>query len=279
MVSKKESYLKKHTQTIIILVLYLFYVYPILVPFSPPIVIGEKAQSFYDLVESLPDEPTVLMTYDYGAVSYPYFQGFQEAFMKHIYQKGGTVILVSFGAAGPMMYKMMQKSFASVWDTKTYGEDYVFLGFVPGGETGVASFMADIRETIALDFEGNPIDSLPIMENVNMATDFDLVVNCETSTTIGDGFVRQVASAYGVKLALVGPGGPTWEPYYPEQIQGNLYPLPQAPAEDEKTLGMPGNASSQIGLLFTGSLFYLLIIFAGNVIPRIGKRSENGNTD
>lgn len=279
MVSHKASYLNKHSTTIIIVVLYLFYVFPILFPFSPPIIVGEKAQSFYDLVESLPDEPIILMAYDYGAVSYPMFQGFQEAFMKHIYQKDGNVILVAFGAAGPMMYKMMQKTFAPVWDKKTYGEDYVFLGYIPGGETGVASFMTDIRKTITTDFEGNPIDTLPIMENVNMATDFDLVVDCETSTTIGDGFVRQVSSAYGVKLALVGTGGPTWEPYYPEQIQGNLYPLPGAPAEYEKLLGAPGNASSQIGVLFTGSLFYLIIILCGNVIPRIGKVFGNGNTD
>jgi hypothetical protein len=214
---------KKNLDVIIIALMYLFWIYPVINPFAPPIKVGEKAETFHNVVESLPDEPLVLMCYDYSAVSKPLFRGMEEAFMRHIFDKNGRIVMVAFSLQGPMMYRGTLETFKDVLNQKTYGEDYVFLGFIAGGETGLTSFLANIRNTVSEDFGGAPIDTIPIMENVNSADDFDLIMDFETDTTLGDGFVRQVSAVYGTKLGIACSGGGTYEPYYPDQLQGLLY--------------------------------------------------------
>jgi len=271
MSQRSKWFTQEYLNWIIIGLMYITYILPVLFPFSPPLTIGEKATRFYNIVESLPEEPYILMAYDYSPVSYPLFQGLQEAFMKHIYSKNGRVICVAFSADGAMMYQKMEITFGYVWNTKTYGEDYVFLGYIPGGETGLASFLSSIRSVIATDFRGNLIDDLPIMKNIDTCTDFDLVIDCETGTTLGDGFVRQVSTVYKTTLAIACSGGATLEPYYPDQLQANLYPLPQVGAEYETLIKEPGNASAQLGVLFLGALYFILLFIFGN-IARIFKR-------
>jgi hypothetical protein len=170
---------------------------------------------------------------------------------------------------------MMRNTFANEFSKVTYGEDYVFLGFIPGSETGLASLLADIRGTVTVDFYGTPIDELPIMNGVNTATDFDLVFDSETDLTLMDGFVRQVSATYeGVKLAMAASGGQFLEPYYPDQVQGLMYPLPQAGAEYEILIKSPGNASSQITLLFVASLFFAIGIGGGSIYRTLRSRGR-----
>ena len=256
--------IKKRVDWIIYGLMYLMISLPILAPFSPPLTVGDKARAFYALVDGLPANPKVLMVYDYGPDSYPLYQGLQEAFLKQVFSKGARVVVVSFSTSGPMMFQRMLGTGKEIWAPRKYGVDYANLGYIAGGETAVASFLANIRGALSTDFQGNRLETLPIMANINTAKDFDLVFACETETTLGYGWIRQVSTAFGIKLALITPTGQLMEPYYPAQIQGLLYPLPKAAAEYETLLRTPGNASSQLAISFVGCLFYALLMF-GNV--------------
>jgi hypothetical protein len=270
----KDSFLARNVGIILIVIMYIFYSFPVLSPFSLPIETTEKAETFYQLVEDLPDGCTVLVAFDYSPVSYPLFQGLQEGFIRHVVtSKGGKVVMAAFTQDGPMMYRKMVGDFAYL-NQLTYGADYCFLGFIPGEETGLTSFMGNIRSVITVDFSGTSLDSLPIMQGVNGGPDFDLVLDLETSTTLGDGFVRQVSTAYGTPLALASSGGQTLEPYYPDQVQGLLYPLPGIVAEYEKLLDRPGNASAQMALLLVGNIWYILVLLAGNINDILGRGSK-----
>jgi hypothetical protein len=166
-----------------------------------------------------------------------------------------------------MMYQQVKRAFSEEFNKYEYGVDYIHLGFIPGGEPSLAAFLADIRGTVTTDFDNNQdLDSYPIMQGVNHATDFYLVVDSTTQGTLQEGFIRQISFPFeGVNLIIVTSGGTQLEPYFPDQIQGLLYPMPQGGAEIEYLVGIPGPSTAQIALLFTAAIFYVGAIGLGNI--------------
>jgi hypothetical protein len=266
--------IKKHKDTLIMLSLYLFWAYPILFPFTPPIPIGEKATRFYELIESLPNEPNICMIYDTGPGAQPTDQGAAQAFLYHAFSKDAKVVCVAFNQLGPIMYSRLSPN---IWKTKEYGVDYCWLPFIAGRETGLAGFMSNIRGTTTVDYFGDSIETLSILENINNAEDFDLVVGFEGDQSMAMGWIRQVYVTYGTTTAFLG-GYAALEPYYPEQLQGMLFPLPGAAAEYEGLLNRPGDASKQLAVSFIGGAYYgFLILIVGNtvnILYQYSKRRE-----
>jgi hypothetical protein len=276
--SKKGAlgFISKNADVLTIAVLYIFWSYPVLSPFLVPIPIGDKAQTIYEETQAIPEGSIIGVTFDYSAVSLPLFQGFQEAFLREVWAKNCKVIFVSFSEQGPMMYNQLKRGFTEEFNKHEYGVDYIHLGFIAGGEPSLASFLQDIRATVSRDFDNNqPLDSFPIMDGINEATDFYLFVDSTTQGTLQEGFIRQISFPYeGVNLFIVTSGGTQLEPYYPDTIEGLLYPMPQGGAEFEALVGIPGPSSAQIALLFVACLFYVLTIGGGNVVGLLSRGKE-----
>ena len=274
--SENKKGIGRYIPIIIIGLLYIFWSFPVLSPFLVPIPIGSKATEIYDFTMQIPEDSNIIVTFDYSAVSLPLFQGFQEAFLREVWKKNCQVFFVSFSEQGPMMYQQVKRAFSEEFSKQEYGVDYIHLGFVPGGEPSLAAFMANIRGAVTTDFDKNqPLDNYPIMNGVNMATDFYLVVDSTTQGTLQEGFIRQISFPYeGVNLIIVTSGGTQLEPYYPGNIQGLLYPMPQGGAEMEFLVGIPGPSTAQIALLFVAAIFYIGAIGAGNIAYWVRGRND-----
>jgi hypothetical protein len=63
-----------------------------------------------------------------------------------------------------------------VLEDKVYGEDYVIFPFYPGMTAAVAAFAADVHKLCTTDYYGNPIETLPMMDDIRTGDDFDLVL-------------------------------------------------------------------------------------------------------
>lgn len=263
--SNINKIIRKNSSSILLVIIYASLCYPWIFPFSPPIQVGEKAQSWYNLIDSLPDDATVVLGIDTGIAAWlPQDQGAVEATITHVFSKSGKVIIVGFSRDSPQIYRLFEQTYERVLKNKEYGVDYAFLGFIPGDETAIASIASDIRATISTDYEGNPIDSLPILDDVNSAVDWDIYIDVSGSVTTSEAKIRQVNTVYGTLMGTVGAGGQFLEPYYPTQIKGLLYPNPGASAEYEKLLNAPASASARMGILYiTGVLLFGVFFVAG----------------
>jgi hypothetical protein len=261
-----DGKMEKYMPYIIIGIMYIFWAYPVISPFLVPIPIGEKATRVYEFTENIPQGSYILMSNEYSAVSLPLFEGFAQAFLREVWAKDCKVVFVGFGEQSPMMYQLVKKNFITEFNKHEYGVDYIHLGFIPGGESAVAAFCANIRGTVSTDFDRNqPIDSYPIMQGINEVTDFYCVIDSTSEGTLQEGFIRQISFPYEVPLIIVTSGGSQLEPYYPDNIQGLMYPMPQTGAEFESLVGIAGPSIAQIAILFAGSLYIILCIILGTL--------------
>ena len=165
---------------------------------------------------------------------------------------------------------------------KTYGVDYVNLGYIGGlSETTFAVLGADIKRQAPTDMFGTPYEQIPMLENIKDANDFDSVF----VTTSGAGqtplyLVRQWVITYGVHGYMVGgPGASlTWAPYYPDQFEGIIDgPLGSATYEGLllREYNVPlGEGTRSIGFTCVTVVMLIAFVVIGNIRYFWKKRSK-----
>jgi hypothetical protein len=107
---------------------------------------------------------------------------------------------------------------------KTYGVDYVNLGYVGGlSETTFAALASDVKRAAPSDLFGTPVGQLPMMADITDASDFKLII----VTACGGGapylyVLRQWTITYGVPGYHINTAGisSNLAPYFPDQASG-----------------------------------------------------------
>lgn len=235
--------------------------YPLLWPLGLPIPVDPMTRQVYNIVDQLPANSIVLQTYDFVTGQYSDIAPACIATLTHILEKGNKAVIVDFQSGQGAL--LASKIFEKATQGKTYGVDYVNLGYVPGGESAMVAFGTDIKKTISKDFSGTPIDNLPLMKNVNTVKDFALIMLFSENINIE---LRQWISSnpkiVGVPNTM---GAPTFIPYYTSgQLKGFLQGL-RGGAEYEQLLKKPGLGAATMDGLSLAHLLILGLIVVGNV--------------
>lgn len=249
---------------VLITILIICIVYPILSPIGLPIAIGEPSTKFYNYVDSLPDGSTALYILDVGINIDAELGPAIVAVAKHFVSKNMKIVWVSFGSGDAVgYYPIVQER---IGDTRTYGEGYCYLGFVPGIEVGMASFARDIRSTTPQDYLGQSIDQLSIMNGINDADDFDVIFHTCCMTDWLEAAVRQFAVPFATPLieSTCGVCGPAAQPYVPATIEHLLVGGTQG-AEYELLSGFPGRGLFALDAQSTAHLVIIAFVIIGNI--------------
>jgi hypothetical protein len=252
---------------IIYLVVFLALAVPMLKPVGLPFSINPESQNFYDKIEALDTGDIVFILWNYSPSGQAQLDPQGRAVLKHLYSKAGVKILnVSFWPSGPLFNEKFQKEMQGTHD-KVYGEDYVNLGYIAGGETAISAFAKNIHEAFSNDREGNNLSDIPIMNEIKSASDASLMIQFGTGTPGVPEVVRQIVSVYGTEFVAgmnsVSVAGNI--PYYNAgQVKGYLNGLRGA-AEYEMMLNEPGKATASMDSLSFSHLTIIMFILIGNI--------------
>lgn len=249
---------------------------PILHPIGLPVPVSSPTKGLYDVVQALPVGSHVWIGVDgqagTAAESIPQLI----VTVRHLFAKPVKIMFVSFTADGPMIYAKSMNSI-KIPAEKKYGEDYVYMGFIPGEETGIASLADDIKGTAKREYFGTQADSLTALRDVKTVKDFDLVLTACALSYMMDAYVRQIVTRHNVKLAFLslGMNYPEKSVYFPNQIVGILNGLIGA-AEYENITGFLGAASSATDAFSMEQVLLLVLIAVANVGYFASKRKRRG---
>ncbi len=177
---------------------------------SFPTTVHPEVQAFYNYMEAIPPGSVFVMDSSSQSVSTEMSVFLALAKWIHIWKLPLKVIVVStHGAAGPLnvasVMRIMPEQYKKL---KTYGVDWVWLGYNPGFETNIAAFASDIRKTYPVDVYGTPLDQIPMMATgnpktggpINSAWDF-YALNFDTSNQeIMAAYVRIFGEIYNVPI-------------------------------------------------------------------------------
>lgn len=176
-------------------------IWPLVTPIGVPIVINKYTKATYDLVESYPDGSVAVVEISFDTGYLGSIAPGATAFLTHLMEKGFKIVAYSLHIEGPMTFWICwNRVLKELRDQYEYGVDYVYLGFMTGGEAAQMKFAEDIKGTYTFDYKGTPLDELPLLDNINNYKDFDLVFFASRGGEHLGHTMRIYAETFGVTL-------------------------------------------------------------------------------
>jgi hypothetical protein len=250
---------------------------PLLRPLGLPIEIGENSKTTFEIVEALPEGANVVYAWDASSGTWMDQGPGATVLLKHLFKTPGIKIIGwCFTADGPMFWEQVTKDMNK--HGKIYGEDYVWLGFIPGGESAAASVAQDTWAAYSnTDDYGNKFEDLPIMENFEGAGTTDLLIDLCSGTATPLPLLRQWVTPFDVPFICVplGSVATNLEPYRESgQIKSWIASTREA-AEYELLIDEPGAIIATMDAQSVGHILVLILLIFGNIVYFI-KKSQGG---
>lgn len=227
----------------------------------------------YEAVEGLEPGSYVWLAADYDPGSMPELYPMNVALVEHLFENDIRVISGSLWAPGPPLAQRVFDELAAKYG-KTYGEDYVNLGFKEGREAVMISIAEDLRRTFPEDYYGTPLDSIPMLEGIKNLQDLKMIVAVSAGYPGIKEWIMQIATRYETVIGggVTAVTGPEMYPYIQSgQLVGLLAGMKGA-AEYEQLVERPGLGIS--GMVAQSSVHVMVVIFIifANIIYFLEKR-------
>ncbi len=258
-------------QRVIYLILFVLLAYPILNPVILPMAIQDYSKQAFNFADSIPDGSVVLIEGGNSAATHPQCGPGLTANIYHLLTKNCKLVFFSIGAEQAFwtnreIQDAINKLPAGV--PAENGVNWVHLGYISGGESGVAALAANIRSAISKDYYGTLIDDLPLMKDINDAKAFSAVFwwgGSEGSIPYG---VRQLVGPYNLPMSgsCTTNEVPNYSPYISSGQMKGIFGGVRGSAEYEYLLRVPGPALGQAMATNFGGLFWLVLVVVGNVL-------------
>jgi len=196
---------------LIFLVIWIAVGIPLLTPLYLPLSISPDTVKYQAAIDALPADVVVVFGMDVSPAGYGGELGPQaRATATHLFRKPVKLIFLTFWETGaPLIEDVWKNKFVvDAMKDKKYGVDYVNLGWIPGTETGMASFATDVWKTLEKgDYKGTKLADLPMMAKVKTISDIYMLVCIETGTPGGPEYLRQWQARNPQMKMLVGSLG------------------------------------------------------------------------
>ena len=156
---------------------------PLLYPVGLAIKVSPEVRHVYDKIETLPAGSVFLLSMDFDPASKPELYPQAVALLHHAFRKnlrviGMTLWLPGTGMAAEVISQVAQEM------GKVSGQDYVFLGWSPGGSSVVINMGQDLYKAFPNEyFRHEPTKDLPVLKGVRNLRDVSYVISLAAGTT------------------------------------------------------------------------------------------------
>ncbi len=195
--------------------------------------------------------------------------------LEHLMRRNAKIIVAGFSLADASDLQEMVFNDVGIASRMKYGVDYVGFGFIPGSEVAMAQLAVNFRTIVKVDLYGNPVEKLPLMNNINSAKDIGLLVTIDSTSTCLLWF-RQWSEPFKVPTIVSTTAGswPQVTPFYTMgMVKGALAGLRGA-GEYEKMLAMPGEGLKSVDMLSMSTIYMVVMVALGNVVYYLQKRRK-----
>ncbi|MEO0078028.1 MAG: hypothetical protein ABIK86_03405 [candidate division WOR-3 bacterium] len=233
---------------------------------------SEPVRRAFDAVESLPPGSVVMISIDYDPSSAPEVQPMLIAILRHCFRRKLKVILTGQLALGLPLGEIALNQVAPEMN-KTYGDDYVNIGYRPGYTAMMVGIGREIRDYFQTDYRGVPIDSFEFMRAVHNYRDIGLLVSLAHGG-VADVWIVYVGGRFGQKIVVgcTGVNAPNLYQYYSSgQLAGLIGGL-QGASEYETLLDQPGSATLGMPAQSAAHGLIIALLIVGNLGFLIGQR-------
>ena len=240
-------------------------------------------------VEAIPADAPVLVVFDYEPATIGEMEASGASLMDHmIILKHPRLTLLSTSPTGAALAeRFMSNVLANPNSTPPYipvaGNDYIDLGYLPGGLAGVYDFAQDPSGVMPLNADSAEAWHSKLLQGVTHLSDFASIIVLTDSVEAGRVWIEQTATARGnTSLIMVASAqaGPMFLPYVESgQVNGLIAGLYGAAGAELVNGGLPSITAAQkkegvpqIGFIrrywdaySLGLLLVVVVIFIGGL--------------
>ncbi len=247
-------------------ILFIGLMVPFIRPLGLAITVSPSTRDLYEELRRVQPGDVCLINIAFGVSAWPECMPATAACTKLLIRQGAKLIIIGPYYDVDLSYEELKRRCAEDFAKLKYGEDYVYLGFYAGGEAVVAQLASDFRSVFPTDAYGTPLDELPMMKNINKATDIRLVLSSDTGDWCSY-YIRQWRIPYGVPLAEIGIAmlGSEYMPHYRAGILFGMSVGVRGGAELEKLIGEPADATIRMDAINISHILVIIAVLLGNI--------------
>jgi hypothetical protein len=257
--------LSRINRRIIYLVIAIAVAVPLLIKVPLPVSVGPEVRKVFGEIDGLPAREFIMMSFDFEASSIAEIQPVAEALIRHAFEKDLRVVGLALFSEGTAIGYNIISSLADEYG-KSYGEDFIYLGFRPQYVSAILGMGEGIDQVYPLDYLNNDWTDFPSFSDVNNYRDISLVVS------IADGslptyWVEYAGSRYEQKIAA-GITAVMATSYYPYTASGQLVGFVgglKGAAEYESLLGYVGSGHRGMLAQSSGHMAIIALVVLANI--------------
>jgi hypothetical protein len=261
------EHIAKIDRRIIFLLIGVAVIIPLLIPMGLPVDITKPVKNVYDTIENLPKGSIVVVSIDYDPGSEAELYPATLAFLEHCFRRDLRVYMMGLWAPGIALGNIAFEQIAPKYN-KVYGEDYINIGYKPGGAVMLLTLGRNVADIVVTDYAGFPIDSLPLGRAVKTARDMALVMTFSAGDPGILHWIIYFNARFGVPIcgATTAISAPRQYPYLSSgQLNGLLGGLKGA-AEYETLVDKKDRATAGMDSQSIAHILIVLFIILGNII-------------
>lgn len=254
------------------------FIIPMVRPIGFPIPISEESRIWYNTIEALPEGSVILIDFGYSGGGEPELGPMAVAVYNHIFKRGGLkAIAMSTSLEGPLLWDKAMAEINPARYGAEYGVDYIHIGYLTGTETAMAAVGKDLRATTSTDYKGVSLDQYSIMQGINSAADFDLLICYTTGGDQSEGWVRQWYTPYKVPYlcSVLAMMVPTMLPY---RNAGQIVALlaGATSGQMESLVKVPARGIKSADVITVTHILVLAFVVIGNIAYYASKATRRG---
>jgi hypothetical protein len=245
---------------VLFVIIFLCVAIPLLTGAKMKMTVTAPVRSLYEAIDNLPPGSCVWLAADYDPGSMPELYPMNMALIDHLFSRDIKVISASLWAPGPPLAQRVFETLAPKYG-KTYGVDFVNLGFKEGREAVMLSAADDIEKTFPRDFFGTPYGQIPLLSAVRNLKDLKMIVAISAGYPGVKEWIQQVGTRYGMTIGggVTAVTAPEMYPYLQSgQLTGLLAGMKGA-AEYEQLVSRPGLGIA--GMVAQSSVHVMVVLF------------------
>lgn len=249
-------------------ILFIALMVPFLSPIGFPITIADNTLDLYEGLtgDEVEEGEVWIVNFGYGVSAWSECHPSVTACTKLLFREGAKIIFMGVHYDVELTYNKLLDTAKADFAGKVYGEDYVFLGYITGGESAAAQLASNIRTVYPEDHFGTSLDDIPMMDGINSVHEIDGVLSSDTGDW-GGHFMTQWQAAYGTKLAEIGIAMNA-STDLPRWLAGNFFGVSvgsRGGAELEKLIGELGEATTSMDSISVSHVLLVLAVLLANV--------------
>ena len=163
--------------------------------------ISKNAQTVFDELHKLEEGDKILISFEYGENAKSEIEPMSIALFQHMFSKGVKVYIIALWPEGALSAtNALNVIHSSELFNIKENQDYVNLGYKPGGPIIIRGIASDIRSIYKQDVNLNSINDIEIMIGINSIRDFDLVFDLSAGVPGNAEWVQFACDEYNVPL-------------------------------------------------------------------------------